>query len=66
MRTSDQFKVVVNHEEQYSLLTADQAVPEGWRMVGRTGTKTQCLDYIEEVWTDSRPADWQTRVLRRI
>lgn len=66
MRTSDEFKVVVNHEEQYSMLAADREVPTGWRMVGTTGTKTRCLDYIEEVRTDSRPADRQTRALRRI
>jgi MbtH protein len=28
----------------------------GWNEVaGKSGTKQECLDYIEEVWTDMRP-----------
>jgi MbtH protein len=49
------YSVVVNHEEQYSIWPADREVPLGWRAVGKTGTKTECLAYIEEVWTDMRP-----------
>ena len=29
--------------------------PLGWKAVGKTGNKQECLDYIEEVWTDMRP-----------
>jgi MbtH protein len=49
------YTVVVNHEEQYSIWPLDLAVPAGWREVGRTGPKAECLAYIEEVWTDMRP-----------
>ena len=49
------FRVVVNHEEQYSIWPLDRELPAGWRAVGRTGPKDQCLAYIEEVWTDMRP-----------
>lgn len=49
------YKVVVNHEEQYSILPVDRENPQGWRDVGRSGTKAECLAYIEEVWTDMRP-----------
>jgi uncharacterized protein YbdZ (MbtH family) len=49
------YKVVMNHEEQYSLWPADQNVPLGWREVGRSGPKAECLAYIQEVWTDMRP-----------
>ena len=49
------YSVVINHEEQYSIWPADREVPRGWKAVGETGTKRQCLDYIEEVWTDMRP-----------
>lgn len=49
------YTVVVNHEEQYSIWPLDLAVPAGWREVGRTGSKAECLAYIEEVWTDMRP-----------
>jgi MbtH protein len=49
------YTVVMNHEEQYSIWPLDLAVPAGWREVGRTGSKAECLAYIEEVWTDMRP-----------
>jgi MbtH protein len=48
-------KVVVNHEEQYSIWPAHKDPPEGWREVGKVGTRQECLDYIERVWTDMRP-----------
>jgi MbtH protein len=50
-----QYTVVVNHEEQYSIWWCDRDVPQGWRIVGKTGTKTECLAYINEIWTDMRP-----------
>jgi MbtH protein len=49
------YRVVVNDEEQYSIWVEYRAVPEGWREVGKTGTKQECLDYIKTVWTDMRP-----------
>ena len=49
------YKVVVNHEEQYSIWFADRELPAGWREAGKTGSKTECLEYINEVWTDMRP-----------
>jgi len=49
------YKVVVNHEEQYSIWPAEKNNPLGWTDVGKTGTKTECLAYIKEVWTDMRP-----------
>ena len=49
------YTVVVNDEEQYSLWFADRELPNGWRAVGKTGPKKDCLAYVEEVWTDMRP-----------
>jgi MbtH protein len=49
------YKVVLNHEEQYSILLADRSNPLGWRDAGKSGSKKECLDYINEVWTDMRP-----------
>ena len=49
------YKVVVNHEEQYSIWPADRELPLGWNLAGKRGTKAECLAYIEEVWTDMRP-----------
>ncbi len=49
------YKVVVNHEEQYSIWQAHREIPLGWTDVGKSGPKQECLDYINEVWTDMRP-----------
>ena len=49
------YKVVVNHEEQYSIWPDYKEIPNGWRAVGKTGLKPECLSYINEVWTDMRP-----------
>ncbi len=49
------YKVVINHEEQYSIWFADRDNPLGWTNVGKSGSKPECLEYIKEVWTDMRP-----------
>jgi MbtH protein len=49
------FKVLVNGEEQYSLWPEYKAVPAGWREAGKSGSKQECLAFIEAVWTDMRP-----------
>jgi MbtH protein len=49
------YKVVVNHEEQYSIWPADRENALGWRDAGKRGTKEECLEHIQEVWTDMRP-----------
>ena len=49
------YKVVVNHEEQYSIWPAERAEPLGWTSVGKIGPKPECLAFIKEVWTDMTP-----------
>ena len=49
------YRVVMNHDEQYSIWPADRKIPFGWNDAGKTGTKAECLAYIQEVWTDMRP-----------
>ena len=49
------YKVVVNHEEQYSIWPVDRKNALGWNDPGTTGTKAECLAYIKEIWTDMRP-----------
>jgi MbtH protein len=56
------YKVVVNHEQQYSIWPADRKNPTGWTDVGKTGLKPECLAYIEEVWTDMRPLSVRQRL----
>lgn len=47
--------VLVNDEEQYSLWPRDKSIPRGWRSVGKEGTRAECEQYVDEVWTDMRP-----------
>jgi MbtH protein len=49
------YKVVVNHEEQYSIWVADSENALGWKDAGKSGSKKECLEYIKQVWTDMRP-----------
>lgn len=49
------YRVVVNHEEQYSIWPDYKEIPLGWKDVSVIGPKAQCLAFIKEVWTDMRP-----------
>lgn len=49
------YNVVVNDEGQYSIWPAGRENALGWRDAGKSGTKAECLAYIQEVWTDMRP-----------
>jgi MbtH protein len=55
------YAVVINQEQQYSIWLASREIPAGWREVGKTGTRTECLDYLDhldhlrQTWTDMRP-----------
>lgn len=49
------YRVVVNHEEQYSIWPVDKQNPLGWADAGKSGPKRECLEYIKEIWTDMRP-----------
>jgi MbtH protein len=56
------YKVVLNHEEQYSIWPADRDNAPGWRDAGVQGTKAECLAHIEKVWTDMRPLSLRRRM----
>lgn len=58
------YKVVLNHEEQYSIWPADRENAPGWRDAGKSGSRTECLAYIEEVWTDMRPLSLRRRIAK--
>ncbi|WP_425548787.1 MbtH family protein [Amycolatopsis ultiminotia] len=53
--TEDRYAVVRNDEEQYSIWPDGRETPAGWHREGTTGTRDECLDHIERVWTDLRP-----------
>lgn len=56
------YKVVVNHEQQYSIWSLERENPHGWKDAGKNGFKQECLDYIKEVWTDMRPLSLRKRM----
>jgi MbtH protein len=49
------FRVVMNHEAQYSIWPVDRELPPGWQAEGTEGTRGECLAHIDQVWTDMRP-----------
>ena len=56
------YKVVVNHEEQYSIWPSERENAPGWKDAGKTGVKAECLAWIKEVWTDMRPLSLRKRM----
>ncbi|WP_442793312.1 MbtH family protein [Pseudoalteromonas sp. NC201] len=56
-REDETFIVLINQEEQYSIWPEWKAVPVGWQAVaGVQGDKAHVQSYINEHWTDMRPA----------
>lgn len=53
--TSELFLIVVNAELQYSIWPDHRPLPDGWQAVGSAQTQAECLDWIEQNWTDMRP-----------
>lgn len=50
------FFVLVNEEQQHSLWPTFAEVPAGWTKVFGEDDRDACLAYVEENWTDLRPA----------
>ena len=50
------FKVLVNDEGQHSLWPSFAEVPAGWTVAHADDTRAACLEYVEQHWTDLRPA----------
>jgi MbtH protein len=59
------YKIVVNHEGQYSIWPAERENPAGWKDGGKSGSKAECLAYIKEVWTDMRPLTLRKNMEKR-
>ncbi len=49
------YLVLVNEEGQHSLWPIFADVPDGWEVAFGEAGRQECLDYIEENWTDMRP-----------
>ncbi|WP_019201790.1 MbtH family protein [Tsukamurella sp. 1534] len=54
---SGEFLVLVNDEGQHSLWPTFREAPNGWTVTFGEGgrSRTECLEYIENAWTDIRP-----------
>ena len=49
------FYVLVNDEDQHSLWPSFAEVPAGWRVVFDESSRTECLTFVEQNWSDLRP-----------
>jgi uncharacterized protein YbdZ (MbtH family) len=56
------YKVISNQEEQYSIWPEDNDLPLGWHLVGKSGSKTDCLTYVNAAWKDMRPLSLQKHI----
>jgi MbtH protein len=49
------FVVLVNDEGQHSLWPIFMDIPAGWTIAHQASGRKECLEYIEQHWTDMRP-----------
>jgi MbtH protein len=56
------YQVLVNDEEQHSLWPEGKELPDGWRSAGKRGSKQDCMDHVDAVWTDMRPRSLRERM----
>lgn len=49
------YLVLINDEGQHSLWPVFADVPDGWEIIFGEDGRQECLDFIEENWTDMRP-----------
>jgi len=54
-RSEATYQVVISEEGRYSIWLDYRKIPQGWRAEDKRGSKQECLDHIEKVWTDMRP-----------
>ena len=55
------YKVVVNHEGQYSIWPVGRQNAPGWNDEGMSGDREDCLAHIKKVWIDMRPLSLRAR-----
>ncbi|AKS31976.1 MbtH family protein [Mycolicibacterium goodii] len=56
------FFVLINDEEQHSLWPSFADVPAGWQVVFGEASRADCLEFIEQNWTDIRPKSLRERL----
>jgi MbtH protein len=60
------FHVLVNAENQHSLWPARLLVPDGWASRHGPAGRQDCLDHIDQCWTDLRPASLAARMTETV
>jgi MbtH protein len=48
--------VLVNEDGLFSICEAHAVIPVGWRALGPSGTREECLRFIDDNLTDMRPS----------
>lgn len=54
-KDDETYLVLVNEEGQHSLWPSFVAVPRGWSIALPATSRRECLDYVNQHWTDMRP-----------
>lgn len=60
--TTARYLVLTNAEGQHSLWPVFADVPAGWEVAHPEDSREACLAYVEEHWTDMRPASLIARM----
>jgi MbtH protein len=63
--SEEEYYVVKNLEEQYSIWPTYKKIPLGWKAEGSSQAKSKCLEYIKEVWVDMRPLSLRKQMEER-
>jgi MbtH protein len=56
------YHAVRNGEGQYPIWPKGSRLPAGWHDAGKSGTKAECLAYIDGAWEDMSPAPLRERM----
>ncbi|MBT1093233.1 MbtH family protein [Streptomyces sp. Tu102] len=56
------FLVLVNDEGQHSLWPVFAEIPQGWTTAFGEANRAECLEFVEQNWTDMRPKSLVARM----
>ncbi|GGW93080.1 MbtH family protein [Streptomyces chartreusis] len=56
------FLVLVNDEGQHSLWPVFAEIPQGWTTAFGEASRAECLEFVEQNWTDMRPKSLVARM----
>jgi MbtH protein len=59
---NDDFRVLINDEEQHAIVPAEFAAPAGWHEAGFRGRADECEDWVDRHWPDIRPLSVRSAV----